>query len=1097
MAGNNTPTGIFDQVKQRVVYVPLTDIPSTKVFENGRLVFAKDTNGNPISEKLGDGVTQYSALQELLATPGNWQPFIASGTISQYWRGDKTWQDFPYIPSPADYIANQNTSSQTANFRINGNGEMVSGQVDNVPVNPTDIVRLTDLYTLIPQLNFTSGLSNDGSGNISLGGSLSQDTNLIGTTQAFNIFLGEAIFQLGPTFFGSELSGTTYQEFISSAADGDIQLGVQNLTTLGTVQISIDPVESIVIQDSLNNQGMFYDDDYSAIGSANPSWIPNWGFIQSQLPIPGSFIQNQNTSSQSANFWINGRGKFTNGTSNLNIEGSSFIYDNSQEFSTTLVFNNPTANRGINIQDGSGTLAFLTDIPSLDGYVTIEGPDQTITQIPTFQNGFNIQGGDGSQASFIGSRIFLQSNSSAIGYQIYGGGDGNLSFGTASSIQFQISPTSIIRKSDNAVALFSTDVSGLVPYTGATGNVNLGSYTLSASQLFGGLTTLTGGSGTITIASNYIAHTSGEGITFTGSGIEINSPTSIFLTPGSGTLSASGLVLYDADNSYNIVAYNPFVANSTLKAVNAPVNPTDVVRLTDLTSYATTSTLATLVPYTGATNNVNLGSNYLITNGLISNGGIDQTGNINIYGASNNGIYVYNTAGTSYNGFSYNALTFGGLSNEYSQVVLPTPATLTGPVTITLPGSSGTLALLSDIPGGGGGTIVSSFNTRTGPITLWSSDVTTALGYIPYNGSTNPSGYISVITSAMVTAALGFTPYNSTNPNGYISGITSGMVTAALGYTPFSNPMTTAGDLIVGGTSGAAGRIAAGTNGYVLTMVSGVPAWAAASGGGGTPAGSNMQLQYNNSGAFGASAGLTWNNANQQLIVGAPGSTNGYLLIASSSYSTPSKIWSRGSGLAFDLDGTGSNIMYWDNNTNGLQCGYITCSSITTGSFSSSLLNIIGRERYLLTAGGSVIWYNGMGNGGGLSSIDWSFTNGGSPMLAVKNSNGNILINSGTDDGVNKLQVTGSVAITTTNTSVSGSTSGSAKFSMPFQGSIFKKVVIQLIGLNGTASYTFPAAFTYVPKVITGNSALATTLSATAITVTGSTTNDTLILEGY
>jgi hypothetical protein len=37
---------------------------------------------------------------------------------------------------------------------------------------------------------------------------------------------------------------------------------------------------------------------------------------------------------------------------------------------------------------------------------------------------------------------------------------------------------------------------------------------------------------------------------------------------------------------------------------------------------------------------------------------------------------------------------------------------------------------------------VSSFNTRTGAITLSSTDVTTALGYTPYN-STNPSGYIT------------------------------------------------------------------------------------------------------------------------------------------------------------------------------------------------------------------------------------------------------------------------------------------------------------------------------------------------------------------
>lgn len=84
---------------------------------------------------------------------------------------------------------------------------------------------------------------------------------------------------------------------------------------------------------------------------------------------------------------------------------------------------------------------------------------------------------------------------------------------------------------------------------------------------------------------------------------------------------------------------------------------------------------------------------------------------------------------------------------------------------------------------------VTSFNTRTGAITLISADVTDALGFTPYN-STNPSGYISGITSGMVTGALGFTPYNATNPAGYITGITSGDVTTALGYTPVTNART-------------------------------------------------------------------------------------------------------------------------------------------------------------------------------------------------------------------------------------------------------------------------------------------------------------------
>jgi len=57
---------------------------------------------------------------------------------------------------------------------------------------------------------------------------------------------------------------------------------------------------------------------------------------------------------------------------------------------------------------------------------------------------------------------------------------------------------------------------------------------------------------------------------------------------------------------------------------------------------------------------------------------------------------------------------------------------------------------------------VVSFNTRTGAVTLTSTDVTTALGFTPYN-STNPNSYISSITSSNVTTALGFTPLQTTS----------------------------------------------------------------------------------------------------------------------------------------------------------------------------------------------------------------------------------------------------------------------------------------------------------------------------------------------
>jgi hypothetical protein len=59
------------------------------------------------------------------------------------------------------------------------------------------------------------------------------------------------------------------------------------------------------------------------------------------------------------------------------------------------------------------------------------------------------------------------------------------------------------------------------------------------------------------------------------------------------------------------------------------------------------------------------------------------------------------------------------------------------------------------------------------------------LGFTPYN-ATNPSGYISAVTQAMINEALGYTPYSNSNPSNYISGISNSMVINALGFTPYN-----------------------------------------------------------------------------------------------------------------------------------------------------------------------------------------------------------------------------------------------------------------------------------------------------------------------
>ncbi len=100
--------------------------------------------------------------------------------------------------------------------------------------------------------------------------------------------------------------------------------------------------------------------------------------------------------------------------------------------------------------------------------------------------------------------------------------------------------------------------------------------------------------------------------------------------------------------------------------------------------------------------------------------------------------------------------------------------------------------------------------------------------------------------------------------------------------------------------------------------------------------------------------------------------------------------------------------------------------------------------------------------------------------------------------------VPGSLYVNSSQTTVSGSTSGNIVCTQPLRGSSLKKVVIYFSALNGSATYTFPVAFSYTPAVAVDGSGIAplfsniTALSTTAVTFnTLGAVSGFIFLEGF
>ena len=209
--------------------------------------------------------------------------------------------------------------------------------------------------------------------------------------------------------------------------------------------------------------------------------------------------------------------------------------------------------------------------------------------------------------------------------------------------------------------------------------------------------------------------------------------------------------------------------------------------------------------------------------------------------------------------------------------------------------------------------LVSVATTGTGSVVLATAPTLTLANATGLPLSTGVSGQLPVANGGT----------GSNNANG--------------GFNALS-PMTTAGDIIYGGVGGAGTRLGVGSNGNVLTVSGGAPVWAASSGA--TPGGSNTQIQFNNSSAFGGSANLTWDGTNVQ--IGATGAlrfadtdSSNYVAFKSPGVVSANVTWTLPStdgtsGQALSTNGSGT--LSWATVSSTVASGCIYLNNLTVSS---------------------------------------------------------------------------------------------------------------------------------------------------------------------
>lgn len=577
----------------------------------------------------------------------------------------------------------------------------------------------------------------------------------------------------------------------SSALSGYVPVSANSQTISATNgDFTINTYYSLIVNDTINDiEPIRYDSTSQQLQLFNSDSYPAVAYFEANIPnnnlilnVEGDF--NINTIDSGADVYINSRKVLTASDVDQTYDSTS---SNAQSgvaianagFLTGINSNDVTTALGYTPYNSSNPSGYITSSDLPTNHVTTD-TDQNITGTKTFVGQKKIAFKQASSSDKLGFTLYNNSGTEK-GYLEYNPSNtvdsvplmtlGNYATASAGLAHVGFRKYSNISGANGAYNLLAPLISDAkTPFSLTTTYTN---FYMPLGFTDGNSTVKTAKSGLVDLSS-ILPTVNNSTITFTQGGV----------TKGTITLnqSSNGTIALDAGGSGGI--QNTATGTDSLTIMGTPTAGEGCINIgvgSQTSSY---------------TSNVAIGAEYDADAGANARGdyGVSiGTATIADENAVSLGYHAQATGTTS------TAIGSGTVASGSSSVSVGKGAEATAQRAIQIGEGINSTASSLKVGFGTSATNYQLLDGTTGliPDARISSNIarTSQIPTVPTNISsfTNDSGYITGITGSDVTTALGYTPYNSTNPNGYITGVTSSDIITALGYTPANDTLSNLG----------------------------------------------------------------------------------------------------------------------------------------------------------------------------------------------------------------------------------------------------------------------------------------------------------------